>query len=368
MGVKVREKVKGSSEWWIFINHHGKRMAKKIGSKKVAQEAAKAIEAKLALGDLGILDDDKVPLLKEYASVWITVTVPATCKASTLIDYKSILENHVLPAFGKLPVSEINRLMVKQFLQEKIKAGLASSTVSHMKSVISGVLNLAVDDETIASNPAQRLGKIKKSKNIGEACDFLTREELSLLLSTMREHFPQHYPLALTLARTGARLGEALALQWGDIDFNGRRLKIQRSFSRGKLDKPKSGKSRLLDMSLQLKGALSKLKHDRRNEALNRGWEKTPEWIFVTKKGEPVDADGWRRRVFSKALEKAGLRKIRIHDLRHTYASLLIQAGESLAYVRDQLGHHSIKVTVDIYGHLAPGGNRDAVDRLDDNL
>ena len=78
--------------------------------------------------------------------------------------------------------------------------------------------------------------------------------------------------------------------------------------------------------------------------------------------------NNWRRRVFNKALKKAGLRQIRIHDLRHTYASLLIQAGESLAYVRDQLGHHSIKVTVDIYGHLAPEGNKAAVDKLDDNL
>ncbi len=69
---------------------------------------------------------------------------------------------------------------------------------------------------------------------------------------------------------------------------------------------------------------------------------------------------------FNKALEKAGLRKIRIHDLRHTYASLLIQAGESLGHVRDQLGHHSIKVTVDVYGLLTPEGNKETVDRLAD--
>lgn len=236
-----------------------------------------------------------------------------------------------------------------------------------MKSVISGTLNLAVDDEVIASNPALQLGKIQKAKNSADACDFLTREELSLLLSTIHEHFPQHYPLALTLARTGLRFGEALALQWGDIDLNGRFIKVQRSFSRGKLDKPKSGKSRQIDMSMQLKQALSGVKHNRTAEMVQRGWAALPEWVFVTEHGTPVDKDNWRRRTFKKALEKAGLRKIRVHDLRHTYASLLIQAGESLAYVRDQLGHHSIKVTVDIYGHLTPGGNKCAVDRLDDN-
>ena len=63
-----------------------------------------------------------------------------------------------------------------------------------------------------------------------------------------------------------------------------------------------------------------------------------------------------------------GLRKVRVHDLRHSYTSLPIQVGESLAYVRDQLGHHSIEVTVDIYGHLAPEGNKAAVDRLDDDF
>ena len=91
-----------------------------------------------------------------------------------------------------------------------------------------------------------------------------------------------------------------------------------------------------------------------------------PQWVFANEKGEPLDKNNWRKRIFYRALEKATLRQIRVHDLRHTYASLLIQAGESLAYVRDQLGHHSIKVTVDIYGHLAPQGNKAAVDRLDD--
>ncbi len=99
---------------------------------------------------------------------------------------------------------------------------------------------------------------------------------------------------------------------------------------------------------------------------VKKGWGKVPEWIFLSQDGTPLDSRHWRSRVFNKALGKTGLRKIRIHDLRHSYASLLIQAGESLAYIRDQLGHHSIKVTVDVYGHLAPEGNKEAVDWLDD--
>ncbi len=90
-----------------------------------------------------------------------------------------------------------------------------------------------------------------------------------------------------------------------------------------------------------------------------------PPWVFLTPAGHPVDGDNLRRRVFYRLLEQAGLRKIRLHDLRHTYASLLIQQGESLAYVQQQLGHSSVQVTVDVYGHLIPGANRAAVDHLD---
>jgi integrase len=89
--------------------------------------------------------------------------------------------------------------------------------------------------------------------------------------------------------------------------------------------------------------------------------------VFCNEEGNPLDGDNLRHRVFYKVLAKAGLRRIRFHDLRHTFASLLIQNGESLTYVRDQLGHSSIQVTIDISGHLIPGANRQAVDRLDDD-
>ncbi len=84
---------------------------------------------------------------------------------------------------------------------------------------------------------------------------------------------------------------------------------------------------------------------------------KMPEWIVINGANNPIEARGWRGRVFYEALKKAELRHICINDLRHTLTSHLLQAGESMAYIRDQLGHHSIKFTVDIYRHLVPGGN-----------
>jgi integrase len=329
---------------------------------------AKQIEARLVLGELHLKKEpeNKAPTFEEYSNTWMDFNVRATCKPSTEKDYRSILDNHVLPAFGNKPVTEIKRMMIKKFLMGKVKADFASSTVSHMKCCISGTLNVAVDDGVLTANPAHRLGKIfKKKKAHGEIHPY-SKDELASLLESFQTHFSGHYPMALTLARTGMRLGEALALQWDDIDFEGRFITVKRTFSRGKIGTPKNGKRRRVDMSRQLTRVLKDTKHQRKLETINKGWGKVPKWVFVNSAGNPLDINGWRRRVFYKAIDKADLRKIRVHDIRHTYASLLIQAGESLAYVRDQLGHHSISVTVDIYGHLTPGGNKAAVDRLDD--
>jgi len=109
---------------------------------------------------------------------------------------------------------------------------------------------------------------------------------------------------------------------------------------------------------------LKRLRTSRKRTALKAGKSLAP-WVFTTPDGKQVDGDNLRSRVCYRILEKAELPRIRLHDLRHTYASLLIQQGESLAYVQQQLGHSSIQVTVDVYGHLIPGANRAAVDRLD---
>jgi len=89
--------------------------------------------------------------------------------------------------------------------------------------------------------------------------------------------------------------------------------------------------------------------------------------LFITPKGARLEPSNLRK-VFNKLLTDAKVRRVRFHDLRHTFATALIEQGEGLAYVRDQMGHSSIKVTVDIYGHLVPGGNRQAVDKLDERV
>jgi len=131
---------------------------------------------------------------------------------------------------------------------------------------------------------------------------------------------------------------------------------------------PKSGLTRQVDMSAQLMRVLGAIVLDRKEQLIRLGIsvdELPSMWLFQNEAGKPLD-DSKVRKVFARLLTKAGLAQRNLHFLRHTFASLLIQQGESLAYVKEQMGHSSIDITVDIYGHLVPGGNRHAVDRLDE--
>ncbi len=139
-------------------------------------------------------------------------------------------------------------------------------------------------------------------------------------------------------------------------------------------EKTKTDQIRRVDLSDALLHELKELKKKRQAEYLAKGKNEIPEWVFLSRgrllkdekrdEGCQLDMHNVKTRHFHKCLEKAGLRRIRFNDLRHTFASLLIQNGESLAYVKDQLAHSSIKMTVDVYGHLVPGANRAAVNRL----
>jgi len=369
MGVIVRQKIKGKGKpWWVFISHNGKRTSRKVGSKSSTQEVAGKIEAKLSLGDFNFEEEKPTPTFKEYADSWIKITVPATCKESTNEDYKDILRIHVLPIFKDMRITDISRGKIKNFLLEKVNKGYAGSTVTHIKNVISGVLNKAVDDEIIPANPAHRLGKIVKPKDRKGDMDPLSQEELRKLLDTVQrdKSLKSWYSLFLLLSRTGLRIGEAVALQWGDIDFNSRFIHVQRGLSRGRIELPKNGKTRKVDMSQQLTQALKTHLVESKKKGLALGLGDTPEYIFTNEKGGLLDKDNWRRRVFIKALKKTELRGIRIHDLRHTYATLRISKGDNIQDVSNQLGHHSVKLTLDVYTHWIPGKKKAEVDALDD--
>jgi integrase len=159
------------------------------------------------------------------------------------------------------------------------------------------------------------------------------------------------------------RLGELLGLQWGDVDLHGKFIRVNRSYTLGRLTPTKTGKIRRVDISNQLLHTVKALHVAPKKAALKSGVGEVVETIFH-RGGKHVEQNHIRR-VFKRLPVKAELRKIRLHDIRHTFASLFLSNGASPVYVKGQLGHTSIQMTVDIYGHLIPSSNREMVNRLD---
>lgn len=250
------------------------------------------------------------------------------------------------------------------FRSSSIRVSAAPKAENNGRPSMSSLFSHAVEDDLVAVNPALKPGKFLPKISKRRKIDPLTREEVSLLLETAKMKLPRYYPLFLCAARTGLRMGELLALQWQDIDWRARFIEVRRNYPHWQLTTPKSGETRRVDMSRELGQTLKDLLLERQIDAGAAGAE-IPLSVFPNETGGLLHPHNIRDRVFYGLLTKAKLRRVRFHDLRHTFASLLLQNGESPVYVKDQLGHSSIQITVDCYGHLIPGGNKQAVDRLD---
>jgi len=172
---------------------------------------------------------------------------------------------------------------------------------------------------------------------------------------------PKYYALFTTLCKTGMRIGEVSALRWEDLDYNSNFIWVKRSFRRGIFNKPKNNKSRRVDMSLQLQVLL------KQQQAIDKkacfGWGVEQNLVF-NKYTRPIE-QSFIRGVYKKVLKKAGLRYIKLHGLRHSFASILLSEGASLFYVSKQLGHSSINITSNVYGHFIATEENRAVDLVD---
>jgi integrase len=180
--------------------------------------------------------------------------------------------------------------------------------------------------------------------------DPFSREERQVLEDDYRENFPEYYPLIATAFRTGLRMGELVELQWGDIDFHKRILRVQRNVVHGQVTTPKSrsGK-RDVRFTRQVAMELQNLRKKRKEDALGNGWGDAPEWVFCNESGNPMDPDNFRKRVWNRAMDKSGLRRRTPHDMRHTYVTLRLSKGDPLAEVAKEMGHSSAQITFQIY-------------------
>jgi integrase len=360
VGVKVKF---WKSSWWVFVNHGRRRKAKRIDDKETALRVARAIRERLARGDLLLEQLAEDETLDAYVREWLKA-IDGSLKASTVRFYTENLERHVLPLLGGKPVRSLNRADCRELVAVSRGKGLAVNTVKGIARTLSVVLSQAVEDEKLPANPALRLGRyLRRGDEPPAEIHPLNGDEAARLVRMAREHFPRWHPWVLCALRTGLRLGELLGLQWGDVDWNGRFLLIQRNIVKGVLTSPKSHQRRRVDMSVQLAETLLAWRRAQREHWLKKGGN-APLWVFPSRTGTALEERNVRH-VFTRMLEKAELRQIRIHDLRHSMATQLLQAGAPITYVSQQLGHADAAITLRVYAHYLPDASRKEVDLLD---
>ena len=329
-------------------------------NKKIAERRLAAIMAGIHAGTFR----EPTPILfKDFAERWLTQYAEGAVKPSTLRTYRWLIAKHLVPTFGATPLTKMTTEDVQRFTAEKLKSGLSPKTVRHLLVVLKHMLKHAKRWGYLRSNPAE---DVEAPRVESREMDCLTPEELRRLLQAADE--PSR-TLFLCAGLTGMRRGELLGLRWGDVDWHQGRIYVHQTlFKRTRQEAgqstqwlfqtPKSRASRrAIVMSPALKDAL---------ELHRLTCPASPhDLVFCQPTGAPMDAELMVRREFLPALVRAGVRHIRFHDLRHTYASLLIAQGAHVRFIQDQLGHAAVTTSLNTYGHLLPGSQFDVGAKLD---
>jgi integrase len=258
-------------------------------------------------------------------------------KPSTIRGYRSVIEAHLLPAFGEMPVEEVTTAAIESWL--------ASSDVlprSRNKLLIQlhGILGRAKKVYGLRENAAAEVEKFQQTVS-GDIQVFSPEEVWALVRAAESE---QDAAIFLSAAFTGLRMGELLALRWRDVDFAGNAVRVRASYYLSQLTTPKSGKVRAVPLAPAVATALAAL-------GRRKDWIGDDDLVFVGLAGSYLDGSALRRR-YKVALGLAGLRPLRFHDLRHTFGTRMITKVD-IRRVQEWMGHADVQTTMR-YLHYAP--------------
>lgn len=342
-----------------FYDTEGKRRWKTLPegtTKAKAKEVLREIEDQLARGIY--LPSEKIPTFEKVAEGWLAYK-RANVRETTWEMYRGHLKHH-FDDINSIKVNRITTARVEKFISDRQVKNMNITSLRKLIITFNQVMNYAVRHKYIDYNPVRDAERPKRRGEIeAPVVQPLTTAEINLLLAA--ENDQKYKTLFMTALMTGARQGELLGLKWTDVDWGNNQIHIQRTYNKGRWFKPKSKSSdRRIDIGPAMVIELKKWKIACPSNKL--------ELIFPNQAGNPMCQSNMLRRHFFQALKKAGIKRVRFHDLRHTYASLLIEQGENIKYIQTQLGHSSPTMTIDVYAHLMKPVNQEAAIKLEKTI
>lgn len=332
-----------------------------------AEARARAhLESLVAQRAAGVIGHD--PTLGAYLRAWLTDVEP-TLAPATMKQHRNIVEHHLIPALGTVHLSELTVPQVRSYLHRK---ALHPQTVAHHRATLRRALSDAVRDGHVSRNVAAlaRPPAIPSPER-----HWLTASQVTVLLEATRKAVDdpetkrgRWHALWALIATAGLRIAESLALTWDDIDEDARTVTIRRTLHRHQGEwgwrQPKTrGSRRTVHLTATALTALHAHGLRQAQEQLRAG-KRRRGLVFATPSGSPVHATNVLRDLKAD-LRLAGLPEVTIHQLRHSAASVMLEAGVPLKLVSDQLGHSTIRITADLYAHVSPATAREAADRVE---
>lgn len=332
---------------------------------KTRQEVSRLLTEALRNRDtgIGVLSDRQTTA--QYLESWLETT-KHTLKPRTWKRYTELVRLHIIPIIGSISLSKLTAQQVQALYARKMEQGLSSTTVHHLHAVLHRALDRAVRLGLVYRNASDMVDAPRMRHH--EMATLAAEQARALLTAAKGDRLEALYVLALA---TGMRQGELLALKWRDVDLEGGSLQVratlQNTGSEYLITEPKTASSRRR-VALPV-AAVDALRHHRERQAVERAqlgaaWEDN-DLVFPNGLGRPLDNINLLKYWFLPLLKKAGLPRIRFHDLRHTAATLLLGQGVNIKVVSEMLGHADVSITLRVYAHVMPHMQREAVHAMD---
>jgi len=360
---------RGRGEGTIYF-HEGRnrwvgQLTTDYGEKKTiyAKTQADAIHELSKLrrkNDTGIITSDRLKV-GEYLQEYLTLKENSV-QYGTFDNYRKLINNHIIPQLGKVKLNKLNPVIITNAWNKMLRNNVGIVTIRRCQSLLSNALNMAIQRNLMSYNPANYATPPKAPD---QEVHLLEEHNIELILDYTTNHYPEYLPIIMTAFQTGMRRSELCALKWGDIDLDLAVIYVNRTMAKGKntsliekAPKTKAGK-RKIDLAPHFAIYLRE---------------------YLESLGEPITADTYVFRyvgnhprsgqmvkpdrithIFKMIVRALEMDSIHFHNTRHSHAGMLLKMGIHPKVVQERLGHASIEITMNIYSHVAPNLQKEAI-------
>ncbi|HEX8510354.1 MAG TPA: tyrosine-type recombinase/integrase [Propionibacteriaceae bacterium] len=352
----------------VDLGWHGGKRRRKYITRRTQAEALREVRQLASAAEAGRLSPVRAPTVAQWLERYLIEVAASSVRPSTLHRYRQEVRLYIGPELGKIPLDKLRPNQVAEFYRLQLQR-LSPGSVRRLHALLRRSLTVAVRWQIISWNPVSAVDP--PSLEHHEVQPYNLEEVRRFLTAVAGTRLEARWLLAIAL---GMRQGEVLGLAWKDVDLDRGVLRVSQSLQYRpgeglQLVQPKTARSRRTVPLPDSLAAALKLHREQQDEDRSAAGEFWEDWglVFTTRYGTPLSPRN-DYRSFRQITEGAGLRRVRLHDLRHTAASLMLAQGVTARTIMETLGHSQISITMNTYSHVDPAVSREAANLMESAL